>query len=70
MSVYVRFVSFVIGSVVVVLLLIGLWDEEALFNVEIVGHTSAVWFIGTCIWLFRTRFLCVLFVGQSLVSQS
>jgi len=46
LTIVARFVSFVVGSIVVVLLLIGLYDDEALFNVELLHGRSALWFVG------------------------
>eukprot|EP01114_Cavostelium_apophysatum_P016676 TRINITY_DN4793_c0_g1_i1.p1 TRINITY_DN4793_c0_g1~~TRINITY_DN4793_c0_g1_i1.p1 ORF type:complete len:627 (-),score=150.46 TRINITY_DN4793_c0_g1_i1:465-2345(-) len=41
-----RFISFIIGSLVAVLLILSVRDEDALFNLEIFSDRSAIWFVG------------------------
>jgi len=46
LTILARFVSFVIGSLVGVLLLFSIWDEDSLFTLELTPGRSAVWFVG------------------------
>lgn len=45
-AVVARFVSFVVGSVVAVLLMLSIRDEDSLFNLELIEGRSAIWFVG------------------------
>jgi len=46
LTVIARFISFIVGSIVVILLLIGLWDDNALFQLEVFDGKSAIWLVG------------------------
>lgn len=46
LTIVARFISFVVGSLVGVLLVLSFWNEDMLFNLEIVEGRSAVWFVG------------------------
>lgn len=41
-----RFVSFIVGSLVGVLVVFTFWNEDMLFQLEVFEGRSAVWFIG------------------------
>lgn len=45
LAILARFVSFIVGSVVLLLLLIGLWDDD-FFQVQLYDDRSVLWFIG------------------------
>jgi len=46
LTIVARFISFIVGSLVGVLLMLSFWNEDMLFNLEIVEGRSAVWFVG------------------------
>jgi len=45
MAILARFVSFILGSVVLILFLMGLWDDD-FFQVQLYQDRSVLWFIG------------------------
>lgn len=45
-TIFARFVSFVVGSVVVLFILIGIYDDDILFKLEVTQGKTALWYIG------------------------
>jgi autophagy-related protein 9 len=46
LTIIARFISFVAGSIVIVLLIFGLMSDDAMLNMNIVGDRSALWVLG------------------------
>eukprot|EP01112_Ceratiomyxa_fruticulosa_P005065 TRINITY_DN1562_c0_g1_i4.p1 TRINITY_DN1562_c0_g1~~TRINITY_DN1562_c0_g1_i4.p1 ORF type:complete len:724 (-),score=121.59 TRINITY_DN1562_c0_g1_i4:92-2263(-) len=45
-TVLARFISFILGSILAVLVVIGIFNEQALFQVVIVFEKTPIWFVG------------------------